>query len=139
MNDNKLVLSLSLDMRSEMDDVVAAAKKTVRAKVSNKLDRYLNLIFANPKDERDTARLSKMEENDPDLGFCHNLLMAKITDYVLSGNMEAYVERVVNEEFKKRLDQAIDKAIEHRTNKIAFQKVDKLIQQLQANKDKKEG
>ncbi|HPW95244.1 MAG TPA: hypothetical protein PLT31_08680 [Fibrobacteraceae bacterium] len=120
--------SSAFDFSINMDNILPELKKNLEERfyltAQEQIRNRLRILCMGPK-EIDRCKSLFSGKADPDLGMAYNQIQSAIDDVVLSANYKEMAKKYIEENFEKKLIEAMEKAMEHRANKMAFQTVKK--------------
>lgn len=114
-----------------LKELIPDLKTKARTYFTRFFDSKLRVYFA---DRHEIQRIkdyprsygSSVDPNDPDLGLANKVADDFITESVLDENLKAYMKWYMEGNWKKELNAAMDKAMRHKANAIAFKAVKRL-------------
>ena len=110
-------IGLSLDLSALMDE----AQKKLRQNAQQTLEQKLRILFHDPKNQAELKyHLANGAGKDPDLSYCFKRIDQEITELVCNEKNEAWIKQYIDQEYKKHLQKALDRAMESHASKQAF-------------------
>lgn len=118
-------------IKETSEEVLKEIRLTVKTKIKDKITHKLNIIMMprqdiqKVKDNPEHYKFRGIYPNDPDLGYITKWIDDQITE-VMEGELnEDYIRAYLKGNYKKKLDEVMDKALLHRANKEVFTLLEK--------------
>ena len=109
-----LTIGLDVDKYQQMID--QQLDKQAREAINTRL----SILFCNPSDQVRYDYLKRQHHNDPDISAGHNFIKGIIDGKLLDDDFKKYVEDYAERNFTRILNEAIEEALKHKANRIAF-------------------
>ena len=115
-------------LKNMLPDLTKTAKEHFR----RFFDKKISLYFA---DQQEIQRMKDVvghawgrgiNVNDPDLGLANKMANDFFTENILNDDYKAYMKQYMDDNWKKELHAAMDKAMKHKANAIAFKEIRKV-------------
>lgn len=95
-------------------------EREIHDRAKSIISKKISLLFLNKHSSLECSWYNQETLKEPDTGYCSDMINNAITDYVLKGDFEKYALAYIEKHWQAAMDKALDKAIEHAANKIAF-------------------
>lgn len=117
--DNKQFPTISLEI--DPTKYQSLIDKELDKQARETITQHLNFLFINPVMEQ--ARYNYLKErthNDQDLAAGHNFIKGIIDKKILDDSFQDYINNYIERNFPRILDEALEKALGHKANALAF-------------------
>lgn len=109
-------LPLEIDTPRYQKMVDDALEKTMRDTINNRI----SFLFINPAEQSRYDYLKRAYPTDPDLAAGYNFVKEIIDKKLLEEKFQKYVDDYTDRNFARILGTALEKALEHKANAMAF-------------------
>lgn len=108
---------LTVNFKIDESGILKEAQDNLTKHVKHTATRIVENLFASKNE-----RASSYFRGDADSGFLYDEISNLIQDKALDEKWKKYAEEYIEHNFKKHLEEALDKMMTHKANKIAFSK-----------------
>lgn len=115
MNKKVSPIHLEVDLERYQQMVNHELERTARGTIDNRL----KLLFANPSIQPDYDNLRSRNNNDPDLSAAYTFIKEIIDRKLLDDKFQKYIEDYADKHFGRLLEEALERALEHKANSMA--------------------
>lgn len=109
-------LPLEIDTSRYQKLVDDSLEKTMRETISSRM----SFLFINPAEQSRYDYLKRAYPSDPDLAAGFNFVKELLDKKLLDDKFQKYIEDYAERNFTRILDSALEKALEHKANSMAF-------------------
>lgn len=75
------------------------------------------------KDNPSLCRVAGIDINDPDVGMVQRMIEDALTEKIMNEDMTKFMREYMDKNFDKHLVEAMDRAMQHKANAMAFKAV----------------
>lgn len=112
--------NLSIPINIDTETLKKQIEFEVAKRTKQEISYRLNLLFINPKQELECNAIRRMNNNDPDISVGYQFIKDKIDMKLLDDNFQKYIDNYIDENFNRILNTALEKALEHKANGMAY-------------------
>ena len=109
-------LPLEIDTSRYQKMVDDSLEKAMKETISNRI----SFLFINPAEQSRYDYLKRAYSTDPDLAAGFNFIKELLDKKLLDDKFQKYIEDYAERNFTRILDAALEKALEHKANAMAF-------------------